>query len=400
MQVGERGVQLTYCTNIHPTRGLADVRAALDAVAVPLRERLAPGRPFGVGLRLSGEESRELLGGDALRDFRAFLDGRGLYVFTMNGFPYGAFHGGRVKEDVHAPDWRDEERVAYTLRLARILAALLPRGMEGGISTSPLSYGAWVDRHDDATMVLLTTNVVRVVEELARLHASGGPLIHVDVEPEPDGLLERSDQLADFFRAHLLTRGAVELAGRLGVSVDRARDLVREHVRVCFDTCHVALMYEDPARALETYREAGMRIGKVQVSSAVRVRLPGAGEREDVRRALAPFVESTYLHQVIACHADGSTRHFPDLPDALAHLDDPDAREWRVHFHVPVFTGAFGTLDSTRDAIERSLDLLRQQHYTTHLEIETYTWDVLPPDLKLPLLDSVEREYRWVMDVL
>lgn len=410
MHVAGRGVQLTYCTNIHPTRGLADVMAGLEAVAVPLRARLAPQGEFGIGLRLSGDESRELEHPEARQAFRTFLRERGLYVFTMNGFPYGAFHGGRVKEDVHAPDWRSEERVAYTLRLASLLAELLPPGLEGGISTSPLSYGAWVDRADPAVWAQFTTNVVRVVEALARTHGSGGPLIHLDIEPEPDGLLERSDQLIAFFEGHLMTSGADELAARLGVDAARARELVSAHVRVCFDTCHVALMYEDPHEALAAYRAAGLRIGKVQVSSALRVTMPEPGERDAVARALAPFVESTYLHQVIARGADGSLTSFADLPQALAHLHDPDVREWRVHFHVPIFAGKFsagefgagefGALESTRGAIEQTFAALREDAFTPHLEIETYTWDVLPHGLKLPLLESVEREYRWVLDVL
>ncbi|AFZ66812.1 metabolite traffic protein EboE [Deinococcus peraridilitoris] len=401
MQVNHRDLQLTYCTNIHPSSGIEAVMENLERYAVPLKARLAPDELFGVGLRLSGEESRQLLEEGELARFHAFLEERGLYVFTMNGFPYGPFHGQAVKENVHAPDWRSEERVQYTLRLIEILATLLPTGMEGGISTSPLTYKAWVDQADEQTWEVLTRNVVRVVEALVRLRRDFGTFIHLDVEPEPDGLLERSEELATFFGERLLQSGAQELAERLGIEDERAREHLKDHLQVCFDTCHVAVAYEDSAQALQNYQRSGLRIGKIQVSSAVKVVLsPDATGRQRVADALAPFVESTYLHQVLQRNEDGSVTQYPDLPQALAQLQDPCAREWRVHFHVPIFLERFGELASTQEGILNTFALLRGQPFTRHLEIETYTWDVLPAELKLPLLDSIEREYRWVQDVL
>lgn len=401
MHLPGRDLQLTYCTNIHPSGGMSEVIDNLERYAVPLRARLAPDRPFGVGLRLSGDESRELLQPGCLSAFRQFLDERGLYVFTMNGFPYGPFHGQAVKAEVHAPDWLDPERRAYTLRLIEILSALLPEGEEGGISTSPLTYRAWVNEHSEATWARLTGSVTEVVAALVRLRQRTGQRIHLDIEPEPDGLLERSEQLADFFTGHLLTAGAEQLARELGLSVDEARDAMRDHVQVCFDTCHIAVAHEVPAEALGRYEAAGMRIGKVQISSALRLPL-GTGDRGAALDTLRPFSESTYLHQVIARRQDGSLVQFPDLPDALPRLTDPDLTEARVHFHVPVFTADFGdsALGSTQEEIVETLQALRQTPFTRHLEIETYTWDVLPQALKLPLLDMVEREYHWVQSVL
>ncbi len=395
------GAHLTYCTNIHPASGLAGVRSSLDEYTVPLRARLSPGAPFGVGLRLSGVESVELLQDSALTDFRAFLDERGLYVFTLNGFPYGPFHGQAVKAQVHAPDWRNPERVAYTLRLVQILAALLPEGLEGSISTSPLSYAAWVDAEDPETWATLTDNVIQVIEALVRLRQSSGVFIHLDMEPEPDGLLQRSADLASFYREHLLTRGASLLAARLGVGEEQARAHLRDHFQVCFDVCHVAVMYEEPGEALALYREAGLQVGKIQLSSALRLTLPDeADARDALAAALAPFAEGTYLHQVVARTRDGALLQYPDLPPALADIHHPDVTEWRVHFHVPVFLEQAGAFGSTQAALLTSLELLRPQLTGRHLEVETYTWDVLPPDLKRPLGESIARELEWVRHVL
>ncbi len=402
MQVGsDSSLQLTYCTNIHPGNGWDEVFGELQKYAPALKARLAPTSPFGIGLRLSGVESRELLQGDRLRSFKDWLDEHGLYVYTLNGFPYGPFHKQPVKADVHAPDWRDEERVAYTLRLIEILAYLLPDGMDGGISTSPLSYKRWVDSRDAATWDLLTRNVTRVAEALVQVRQHQGKLLHLDIEPEPDGLLENSSELVRFFQDCLLTSGARTLAQSLGVSIEQARAYLLEHIRVCFDTCHVAVAYEEPAEVLDHFAEVGIQVGKVQVSSALKVNLPHhAPDRISIERALRPFAESTYLHQVIQRNYDGTSDRFPDLLDALPEIYAPRAAEWRVHFHVPIFIERFADFGSTQDTILRTFELLRERRFTRHLEIETYTWGVLPPDLKLDLDKSIGREYEWVLHVL
>lgn len=393
----ERYFHLTYCTNIHSSHGWDDVQASLKQYAPPLKARFAPDAPFGIGLRLSGEESRELLVGDRLERFREFLDEHRLYVFTLNAFPYGPFHNQAVKEYVHAPDWRDEERVAYTRRMIEILAALLPEGMDGGISTSPLSYKRWVDPDDEATWAIVTENLINVAAALVRLRQERGILIHLDIEPEPDGLLGTYGELADYYERRLLPLGSASLAAELDIPEEEARTCLLEHLRVCFDACHVAVGYEDPAAVLDRYNELGIRIGKVQVSSALKVALlddPAA--REETARALEPFAESTYLHQVIQRNRDGSFIDFPDLPDALPHINDPDAVEWRIHFHVPVFIETYGDFGSTQEELRTVLALTRERRLTPHLEIETYTWDVLPPGMKSDLGESIAREIDWV----
>jgi sugar phosphate isomerase/epimerase len=390
--------QLTYCTNIHPANGWRAVLASLEQYAPALKARFAPARPFGIGLRLSGQESAEILQGDLLDEFRAFLEERGLYVFTLNGFPHGPFHRQAVKDAVHAPDWRSEERVEYTLRLVQVLARLLPERTDGGISTSPLSYKPWIGTGDTITWQHLTRQVVRVALALARAREEYGRLIHLDIEPEPDGLLENSAELARFYTDWLLPIGGRMLAEQLQIAVEDAQERLLEHIRVCWDTCHVALAYEDPAEVLRRYTEIGIKVGKIQVSSALKVLLPGASaERAPLASALQPFAESTYLHQVIQQNADGTLHQYPDLPDALPSIGDARAKQWRIHFHVPIFVERYGLFGSTQGDIENLFALLRKQPFCRQLEIETYTWEVLPPDLKQDLLESIAREYEWVL---
>ena len=383
MRIADGRYHLTYCTNVHPGRDWAETRAGLGQYLPPLKTRFSPDTPFGVGLRLSGLASSQLLEGDELARLRADLDAWGCYVYTMNGFPYGPFHGETVKANVHAPDWRDQERVAYTLRLVDALAALLPEGMDGGISTSPLSYRAWVEPVTNEVWVQLTANVVTVAARLAELHRERGILIHLDVEPEPDGLLGDCAALIDFFSRWLLPVGGPLLAGRLGIGEDEARAELLDHVRVCFDTCHVAVGYEEPSDLLDRFATLGIKVGKVQISSALKVAVPGDEVlRQDLAESLRPFNDDTYLHQVIQRNADGSLTRYADLDQALPELASD---------------GSTSSDSATTGDGATFAELDRRGDVTNHLEVETYTWDVLPAELKGDLLTSISREYEWVL---
>jgi sugar phosphate isomerase/epimerase len=384
---------LTYCTNIHAAEGWDAVKRNIERFAPALKRRLSPSAPFGIGLRLSARDARELLEGDRLDDFRAFLDAGQLYVALINGFPHGSFHRTAVKADVYAPDWRDEERVRYTLDLVTILSRLLPSGIDGGISTAPLSYKPWMRGGDPAAF---THNVVRIAEAMVRERRRSGALIHLDIEPEPDCVIETSDEFLEFFESRLLPDGGPLLAASLGCDLGTAEAHLREHVRMCLDCCHFAVEYEDPIAALDRVRAAGARVGRVQLSSALTVTFPDdeAGCRPLVER-LRRFADSTYLHQVIA-RRDGKLTHFPDLDVALER-SSPAGSEWRIHFHVPLFTAEYDGLGSTQSYVRQVIAFARDTRLTRHFEIETYTWDVLPSGLKIDLLESIGREFDWVL---
>ncbi|HEV7265200.1 MAG TPA: metabolite traffic protein EboE [Falsiroseomonas sp.] len=404
MRVGPAGeFHLTYCSNIHPGESWPEVRANLERHLLPLKAQLAPEAPFGVGLRLSARAADELAQAPGELDrFAAWLEANGLYVFTLNGFPHGGFHRTTVKDQAYAPDWTRPEREIYTLRLARLLARLLPVGLDGGISTVPLSYKRWHagEGARDAVRGEASLRIASVAAALARLEAETGRRIHLDIEPEPDCLLEDTAETVTFFRERLLRDGAARLAADWGLSRAAAEELLLRHVRVCWDACHAAVEYEEPAAVLDGLGRAGIRVGKVQVSAALKVPLGEAPARDDLARRLRPFAESTYLHQVVERRADGTLRRHADLPQALERIREADAVEWRIHFHVPVFAAFCGGLSSTQDELRATLDLLRQRPFCQHIEIETYTWEVLPPEQRLDIGRSIRREFDWVLGVL
>jgi sugar phosphate isomerase/epimerase len=394
-------LDLTYCTNIHAGESWDEVEASIARHALPLKKNLAPDVPFALGLRLSSIAATQLLQGDRLEVFKRFLEQNGLYVALINGFPYGSFHGDVVKAKVFAPDWREQARAQYTLNLAEILSRLIPQGMDGGISTMPLSYKPWINASASTVWPQIVANLVDVVEGLVTIRSRTGHLIHLDIEPEPNGLVENTTELIEFFEGPLQSIGVPLLAERLKIDEQQAHEHLRTHLQVCFDTCHMAIQFEDPLQALRRFAESGIRIGRVQISSALRVLLDGSAKsREQFTAQLASFVDRVYLHQVIERREDKTLVRYTDLDEALASFEDGSPREWRIHFHLPIFTERYGSLLSTHADNSSVLALVMNAEITRHLEIETYTWDVLPAPLKSDLLSSIEREFRWVLDEL
>jgi len=393
---------LSYCSNIHPGESWEATFENLKKYIPEVKERLNVDKPFGIGLRLSHEASLILEKADQLTEFKNWLGSENAYVFTLNGFPYGDFHRTTVKDQVHFPDWTTSDRRDYTIRSFRILAQLLPEGLEGGISTSPISYRHWFKSEAalNAGMETATCHLLEVVGELVEIKKQTGKSLHLDIEPEPDGILENSDEMIWLFTNWLLPIGKPWLAKKLGVSEDQAEKVLKEHIQVCYDVCHFAIVYEKPADTFAKFEKAGIKIGKIQISAALKVLIPAEIEARDlVRLKLAPFQESTYLHQVVARKKDGSLKSYSDLPEALDILNTTDEEEWRIHFHVPVFLDNYGALASTQDQISIVInEILENSSLTNHLEVETYTWEVLPEDTRLSLGESISRELAWVID--
>jgi hypothetical protein len=386
---------LTYCTNIHAGENWADHFNALKLNFPEIKKQLSPDEPMGIGLRLSNIASIEILTDNNLPEFKQWLQHNDAYVFTMNGFPYGGFHNTIVKDQVHAPDWTTNDRLDYTLRLFKILASLLPKDMEGGISTSPLSYKHWFKSETELSKAKFeaTENILRVAAELNSIKQKTGVTLHLDIEPEPDGILETGKEFIEWFENDLLPQGINYFKNELNLSTAQAEDIIKDHVNLCYDVCHFAIGYEPHETIINELAQKGIKVGKIQISAALKASFD-AVSRQAILTAFEKFNESTYLHQVIARLTDGSLLRYPDLPEALAATDN--AKEWRAHFHVPVFSQDFGLLQSTQSDIIKVLNIQTQNPFTNHLEVETYTWEVLPDALKIPLNQSIIRELEWV----
>jgi hypothetical protein len=394
---------LTYCTNIHAGKNWEEDFNALKQNFPVIKQTIAPNEPLGLGLRLSNEASLELRNEETLLQFKQWLTENDAYVFTMNGFPFGDFHHTVVKEHVHTPDWTTDERKDYTIRLFHILKALLPQGMDGGISTSPLSYRHWFKNETDFNNAkeAATLNIITVIGLLMTIHQETGQLLHLDIEPEPDGLLETGREFIDWFENDLLVLAAPILAEQFNISTQNATDHIKKHLCLCYDVCHFAIGYENHEAVLAELEQKGIGVGKIQISAALKADIKGSiAEKLAIKTSFSTFNESTYLHQVVALKKDGSLIRYPDLPQALEDFDRENIEQWRSHFHVPISIKEIGLLQSTQDDITTLLQLQKNKPFTNHLEVETYTWEVLPEQIKLPIAQSISNELNWVIDTL
>jgi sugar phosphate isomerase/epimerase len=386
---------LTYCTNIHAGESWPEVRDNLRTHVAAVKEILAPDEPFGVGLRLSARAAESLEAPAALAELRDLLDASGLYVFTLNGFPYGPFHGQPVKAAVYRPDWSEPARGVYTDRLVRLLAALLPEGQVGSISTVPAGFRQ--DLREPAQLEHVAAQLIEQVACLSELRRESGREITLALEPEPRCLLETTAETIAFFEQHLLSGSALgSLGRRLGVPPAEAESELRRHLGVCLDTCHAAIEFEEPDDTLDQLLGAGLGIFKIQLSAGLSLS-PSASALS----ALAEYDEPVYLHQVVARCEGGQLLRFDDLPEALASEAARRAAEWRVHFHVPLYRRSLGAFENTQLYLARVLERQREHALSAHLEVETYTWDVLPPAQRQGgVVASIARELSWVRERL
>ncbi|MCP5541712.1 MAG: metabolite traffic protein EboE [Akkermansiaceae bacterium] len=379
------GIHLGYCTNIHRGETWEETFHGLDRYTLRVRERVrAADAPYGIGLRLSALAAGELAADRTKIDaFRRWLDTHGCYVFTINGFPYGKFHGTRVKEQVYAPDWTSRERLDYTIRLFDLLCEIAPPGFAGSVSTLPGSFKEFVT--DDAAQgAAICENLRACSAHIETLRERTGRDLHLGLEPEPLGWFETTRETVAFFD---------RLTGDLGI--DEAES-IRQNIGVNYDTCHLAIEYEEPAEAIGRLRDAGVRVSKIHLSSALKL-APSQATRDRLRA----FEDDVYLHQVVVREGDAVVRRFRDLPDALDWADEnPPGDEWRVHFHVPIHAQPEAVFfRDTRDHISGLLDLLgRDPGWCGHFEMETYTWEVLPPELRSgDVVDQIVKEYEWCL---
>jgi len=373
---------LAYCTNIHRGSSWAETRESLDQYTLRVRERVCPEDPYAIGLRLSASAARELSVSSNLLAFRKWLDERDCYVFTINGFPYGDFHGTRVKEDVYRPDWTTPERLEYTKLLFDLICEIAPDGMEASISTVPGSFKRFITSQDQ--LVAMRENLSKCAEYIERLSDKAGRDLHLGLEPEPLCLFETSSETADFMDNLL----AAELADP---------DLLLRRLGVNYDACHLAVEYESAEESLGRLIDRGIRISKIHLSSALKV----SDFSETTLSMLEGFCEPVYLHQVVARKDSGALVRYEDLDVALqARREGEDkADEWRIHFHIPLHQSPGSPLESTSDHISSVLDILkRTPGLCRHFEMETYTWEVLPGGLGTSdVVDQLVREYDWTL---
>jgi hypothetical protein len=394
MDLGKFG-HLTYSTLVHPGDTWEEMWHSLITYVPRVKARVSPNAAFGVSLRLSAASADTLIKAPAERaKLKAFLDDNDLYLYTVNAFPYGPFKNTIVKERVFEPDWRGEPRALYTENVAEILAEVGSEQVNPSIQSPPLGFKARVTGND--VVEAYAANIRKLAVFLHRLRERTGRTVTLALEPEPFCFLETTPETVHFFTKVLRSEPSLKaLATELGVNDSQAREILRRHVGTVYDICHQAVEYEDVSASLQSLVDNDIPVFKLQEAAAVRIPQVSAASVN----ALREYCDSIYLTQTIE-RRGGKLNRFLNLQDAFAAFEkDPGGqREWRTHFHVPIFLDDLGEhFKTTRFAIEEALAFHRRTPLSTQLEIETYTWDVLPDHLKTgDIVDYVVMEIEWV----
>lgn len=381
--------QIGYCTNVHAGANFQQMRVNLEQHAIAIKQQVAPNSPMPVGLWFSAQSARDVMEQNRTSELSAWLNESGLLPYTLNGFPYGDFHEPVVKHRVYRPTWWEADRLAYTLNIIHLLDAILPAGDEGSISTLPIAWPYPAITTEQCQQA--ARQLADAANAMARIESESGRLIYLCIEPEPGCLIQRSDDMVRFYDEQLL-------------QVDNAdEDILRRHIRVCHDVCHAVVMFEEQSAVFERYRDAGILVGKVQISSAIRVLFDNLDiqQRQAAIEELEPWTEDRYLHQTVVRRHDKDT-FYEELQQPLSAASPlEELGEWRVHYHVPVFLEQFGLISTSRDAISECLAAATKYSDVRHFEVETYAWSVLPAALQTETLaDGIAREMVWFRDLV
>ncbi len=393
MDLGNGLGHLTYSTLVHPADDWEQLYHSLVTYLPKVKARIAGNKPFGVCIRLSASSAATLAASSKERDkLKKFLGDNDMYVYTANAFVYGHFKGNVVKEQVYEPDWRGEERTQYTINVADVMADICPAGIAPSIQSAPLGFKPRVTGSD--VVASYTDHVLRVVAHLIALEDRTGRTVQLALEPEPYCFLETTDEVIDYFTRHLYSGASVEKLAKLAhVPIAEANAALRRHLGIVYDICHQAVEYEDIPQSLQKLVDAGVPIFKFQEAAALHI----PDVTKPVVETLKRYAKTIYLTQTIQ-KMDGKLTKFLNVDDAIAAFEkEPGPREWRTHIHVPVFLDDLGQFRTTRFAIADGLKFHKQKPLSRHLEVETYTWDVLPDALKSnDIVDYICRELEWV----
>lgn len=397
------GEELTYCTNIHPGESWSEIRQNLDQYVLPVKASVANNKRFGIGLRLSAQAAAELVRPGRLREFKSWLAMNDCYVFTMNGFPYDSFHGLQVKENVYLPDWSSKLRVDYTLLLSDLLAELLPEDSVGYGSISTVAVGFRKHILSNDAIENAVSNLMFVVDHLINLEYKTGKRVLLALEPEPCCFLETISEAVDFLNRNIFAgTGVKKICESLKIDDASAVSKIRKHIGICLDLCHAAVEFEDAENIVKQIRSSGILIPKIQISSGLCI--PSVNEKEI--QQLLKFNDGVYLHQVVE-RVDRHLNRYEDIEEAVSHYysdsnkNNPKSREWRVHFHVPVFLDSMSLFHTSQAFLGSVLAEHSKSSLTQHLEVETYTWGVLPEQFRNEdIVKLITRELTWVKNQL
>ena len=389
-------MQLAHAGVNRPVTSFADIESTVRDSLAPINHAISDDPPVGASIRLSQAAlSDPALTAEALR---TLLDEHGL---RLDGISAVSISGG-AKENVHEPDWRTEDRLSFMFPALNLAAEFATPDHEVGVTTNALSYRRWLDVDMPGNWAALTLNVVRIVQHLVGIQDRTGITLHIDLEPEPGSVLRDTADVVKFYSQWLLPRGGAMLSDRMQLTNGSAAEAILRHVCIALDTAHAAVVWDDAAASLDAFAELGIRIGRLQVSSALEVEIPSdAASQKTLSEYLDAFVSPTLLQQVVARQDGEMVKRFDDLPDAVAVIGKSAGQTWRIHTHAPLLADRYGVFASTREATATWLrEVAARGIDVGMIELRSANWDVVPHDDRAPVEAMIMQEAAWVRGLL
>ena len=389
-------MHITHAGVIRPVTSFADLQSTIATSLAAINKALSEDSPVVVSVRLSQAAlTDELLTAESLRALLAE------HNLGLKGISAVSISGG-AKEQVHHPDWRTEERLGFMFPALNLAAEFATPEHEIGVTTNALSYRRWVDVDMPGNWAALTLNVIRVVQHLVGIHDRTGKILHIDLEPEPGSVLRDTADVVKFFSQWLLPRGGAMLSDRMQLSNGSAGEAILRHVRIALDTAHAAVVWDDAAATLDAFAEHGIRIGRLQVSSAIEIEVPAdEAAQKTMAEHLGAFTSPTLLQQVVGWQDGEIKQRFDDLPDAIAVIGKSAGQTWRIHTHAPLLADRYGVFASTRAETSAWLrEIARRGIDIGMIELRSANWEVVPHDDRGPLESMIMQEAAWVRELL
>ena len=370
-----------YCSNVHAGESWESTVSNLSEYPAKVRSYLQDPQELQLGIWISAKAAEVANQNDDFKNFRKLLKENEFKIQSLNAFPFGHFHEEIVKKNVYQPTWQHEERLSYLKNLLRILKKSEACAQEVSISTLPLGFQS--ELNDPSFINDCILMLSKAVETLVEFEKETGIKVHLSIEPEPHCVLEKSSDVVQFYKSLFLNSKVSE-------------SILLDKLRICYDTCHAAIQFEEPNTILKNYQDLGIQVGKVQISSALVIDF-SKHEKIDLLNSIKAFLkDQKYLHQVVG-YEKSERITFEDLPQAYTYWSETNPQgEYRIHFHVPVDLNEYEFMTTTQNHILDLFQENKKNKVTDIWEVETYTWDVLPKNLRTqPLHKLIAHELNW-----
>ncbi|HFL8824107.1 MAG TPA: metabolite traffic protein EboE [Candidatus Azoamicus sp. OHIO1] len=389
---------LTYCLNVFKSKNWEETLYNIK-IFVSNIKKTYPNKEIGIGLCISNSISKELIKKRNLLDLIILIKNENIYIPSINGFVYKKFHQKSIKDKIYIPEWTSNSRILYTKLLIKILKELLPKNVNGSITTLPISYKPWINKKNKTYIFYKSSiNISKIIDILININKKYKKLIHLDIEPEPNCLIENSKEIVRFYKLWLLPIGSDYLRNKYNIEKKIAIALIKDHIKICYDICHFSTNFEKTTTIIKLLTKEKIKIGRIQISSAIKIKTPKKKEKfKKIINKISHLSYSPFLHQTVEKN-NNQIKKFIDIKYAIKTIKKNKKSEWRIHCHLPIYLKKYSILETTNKDTKSVLKNLINNKITNHIEIETYTYNVISPNSDI--MASIIKEYNWVIEIL